>query len=169
MNIEVATTNQLKLIKSLYSAVTSHLRENGVDQWDRFYPNRWVIGKNLKEGHLHAIFNEGICIGVVVVNQDQSSKYSGLPWRDRKGRPAVIHRLAVHPESQGKGIGKRLLQHAEALARSNGYTSIRLDAYSANMNAIRMYERAGYSPVGQIQFPLRKHTFQCFEKIFIDE
>ena len=169
MKIEAASINDLKSITSLYTAVTKNLRKNGVTQWDRFYPNRWIIGKNLKEGHLHAIFNEGICIGVVVVNQEQSSQYSGLPWRDQNGRPAVIHRLAVHPESQGKGIGKRLLQHAEELAKSNGYTSIRLDAYSANMNAIRMYERAGYSPVGQIQFPLRKHTFQCFEKIFIDE
>lgn len=168
MNIEAASANQLKQIKSLYSAVTLHLRKNGMDQWDRFYPNRWVIGKDLKQGHLHAIFNEETCIGVVVVNDDQSSKYADLPWQDQEGRPAVIHRLAVHPESQGKGIGKQLLQHAEELAKSKGYTSIRLDAYTANPAAIKMYERAGYSSVGQIQFPFRKHPFQCFEKIFIE-
>lgn len=168
MNIEVAATNQLKPIKSLYSAVTSHLRKNGVDQWDRFYPNRWVIGNDLKKGHLYAIFNEEACLGVVVVNEVQSAKYKGIPWRDTKGRPAVIHRLAVHPESQGKGMGKLLLEHAETLAKSKGYTSIRLDAYMANSSAIRMYERAGYSPAGKIKFPLHKHPYQCFEKIFID-
>jgi len=169
MNIEAVTINQLKLIKSLYSAVTDNMRKNGIDQWGRFYPNRWVIGKDLKKGHLYAIFHKEICIGVVVVNQEQSSKYAGLPWNDLKGRPAVIHRLAVHPEWQGKGIGKQLLQHAEALAKSKGCTGIRLDAYSDNSNAIRMYERAGYTPIGQIQFPFRKHPYHCFEKIFIDE
>jgi ribosomal protein S18 acetylase RimI-like enzyme len=169
MNIEVATTNQLKPIKLLYSKVTNHLRKNGVDQWNRFYPNRWIIGKDIKQGHLHAIFNEETCIGVVVINNDQSSKYDILPWNDPKGGPAVIHRLAVQPESQGKGVGKLLLQHAEEWAKSKGFTSIRLDAYTANPNAIKMYERAGYSTVGQIQFPFRKHPFQCFEKIFIDE
>lgn len=168
MNIEVATINQLKPIKSLYSAVTSHLRKNGVDQWDRFYPNQWLIGNDLKKGHLYAIFNEEDCIGVVVVNEFQSTKYKGLPWSDTKGKPGVIHRLAVHPDSQGKGIGKWLLEHAEIVAKSKGYTSIRLDAYMANPSAIRMYERAGYAPVGQIKFPLRKHPYQCFEKIFID-
>ncbi|GAA3321527.1 hypothetical protein GCM10020331_037750 [Ectobacillus funiculus] len=100
------------------------------------------------------------------MNEDQSFKYAGLPWSDKEGRPAVIHRLAVHPDSQGKGIGKQLLLHAEALATSQGYTSIRLDAYTANPAAITMYERAGYNPVGQIRFPFRKHPYQCFEKDF---
>ncbi|WP_129727369.1 GNAT family N-acetyltransferase [Ectobacillus funiculus] len=165
MNIEIASINSLKSIKSLYVTVTKHLRNNGVDQWDRFYLNEFVIGKDLKGGHLHAILNDGFCIGVVVLNEDQSFKYAGLPWSDKEGRPAVIHRLAVHPDSQGKGIGKQLLLHAEALATSQGYTSIRLDAYTANPAAITMYERAGYNPVGQIRFPFRKHPYQCFEKI----
>jgi ribosomal protein S18 acetylase RimI-like enzyme len=165
MNIETASINDLKSIKSLYITVTNHLRKNGVYQWDLFYPNRWVIGKDLKGGHLHAILNDGICIGAVVLNEDQSSKYASLPWSDSKGRPAVIHRLAVHPDSQGRGIGKQLLLYAEELAKSQEYTSIRLDAYSANPAAIKMYERADYSPVGQIQFPFRKHPYQCFEKV----
>ncbi len=165
MNIEAASTNDLKSIKSLYTAVTSHLRKNGVYQWDRFYPNQIVIGKDLKRGDLHAIFNDGFCIGAVVVNEDQSTKYAGLPWSDPKGRPAVIHRLAVHPNSQGRGIGKQLLLYAEEFAKSQEYTSIRLDAFTANPAAIKMYERADYDPIGQIHFPFRKHPFQCFEKI----
>ncbi|MGV3464024.1 MAG: GNAT family N-acetyltransferase [Heyndrickxia sp.] len=165
MKIEVASIHDLKTIKNLYSAVTNHLRKNGVYQWDLLYPNRWVIGNDLKNGHLHAIWNDGVCIGAVVVNEDQSPKYVGLSWKDTKGRTAVIHRLAVHPDSQGKGIGKQLLLYAEELIRSQEYTSIRLDAYMDNPTAINMYERANYEPVGLIHFPLRKHPYQCFEKI----
>jgi ribosomal protein S18 acetylase RimI-like enzyme len=165
MKIEAASMNDLKAITSLYTSVTKNLRNNGVTQWDRFYPNRFVISKDLKNGQLHAILEEGFCIGAVVVNSEQSSKYSGLPWKDQEGRPAVIHRLAVHPDSQGKGIGKKMLHYSEELAKSQGYTSIRLDAYTANPAAITMYERAGYHPIGQIRFPLRKEPYQCFEKI----
>ncbi|WP_251550524.1 GNAT family N-acetyltransferase [Neobacillus muris] len=165
MNIEVASIDDLRSVKSLYKTVTGHLRKKGVHQWDLFYPNRWVISKDLKQGHLHAIFHNKFCLGAIVVNEDQSSKYKELPWLDSNGKPAVIHRLAVHPDSQGKGIGKLLLQHAEAWVKSNGYTSIRLDAYMENPAAIKIYERSDYSPVGKIHYPFRKHPFQCYEKI----
>ncbi|MCL6706047.1 GNAT family N-acetyltransferase [Pseudomonas sp. R2.Fl] len=38
-----------------------------------------------------------------------------------------IGKLAVFPENQGKGIGKRLMSRAEDLARSLGYTELRLE------------------------------------------
>ncbi|WP_160725315.1 GNAT family N-acetyltransferase [Bacillus sp. USDA818B3_A] len=166
MKIEVASMNDLKSIKHLFASVTNHLRKNGVYQWDIFYPNRWVIAKDLKGGHLHAIFNDGICLGAVVMNDVQSSKYKGITWSDSKGRPAVIHRLAVHPDSQGKGIGKQLLFYAEELAKSEEYTSNRLDAYTGNPTAIEMYERALYSSAGQIHYAFRKLPYLCFEKMF---
>jgi hypothetical protein len=28
-----------------------------------------------------------------------------------------------------------------------------------------MYERAGYTTVGSIRYPLRKHPYECFEKL----
>jgi ribosomal protein S18 acetylase RimI-like enzyme len=165
MKIETASMKDLKSISSLYTTVTKHLRKNGVTQWDHFYPNRFVIRKDLKSGQLHAIMEDGFCVGAVVVNGDQSAKYASLPWNDQEGRPAVIHRLAVHPDSQCKGIGKQLILYAEEWAISEGYTSIRLDAYTANPAAIAIYERAGYRPVGQIRFPFRKQPYQCFEKL----
>ena len=69
MNIEAASMNDMKSIKSIYTTVTSHLRKNGVYQWDRFYPNRYVISKDLKGEDLYAVFNDGFCIGAVVVNE----------------------------------------------------------------------------------------------------
>jgi ribosomal protein S18 acetylase RimI-like enzyme len=165
MNIAVATIRQLSAVKRLYTAVTGHLRRSGISQWDRFYPNRWVIGQDLKRGQLFAVLQGDTCVGAVVVNERQNTQYAGLAWRDQTGKPAVIHRLAVHPEFQGQGIGKRLLHYAEELARAQGSTSIRLDAYTANPTAIRMYERAGYTTVGCIRYPLRKHPYECFEKL----
>ncbi|MCY9692791.1 GNAT family N-acetyltransferase [Paenibacillus alginolyticus] len=47
-------------------------------------------------------------VAVVVLDTKQSSKYTALEWKDREGRPACIHRLAVYPEYQGRGLGKQL-------------------------------------------------------------
>ncbi|WP_312876221.1 GNAT family N-acetyltransferase [Paenibacillus alginolyticus] len=104
-------------------------------------------------------------IAAVVVDEKQSSRYESLNWGDRQWKPACIHRLAVHPEFQGRGLGKALLQFAEQQAFDQTCTSICLDVFSANDTAVRMYERAGYDRIGTIRFPFRQAPYYCFEKI----
>jgi len=58
------------------------------------------------------------------------------------------------------------MNFAEEYAIENNYKSIRLDAYSANVAAVRLYEKRGYNKIGQVFFPHRKYPFYCFEKIF---
>ncbi|MCS7460630.1 GNAT family N-acetyltransferase [Paenibacillus doosanensis] len=169
MNIVKAGLEDLEAISGLYEEVTRHMRENGIDQWDQYYPTKPVFHNDLRNGHLYGIRHEGQWIGAVAVNDEQSTEYEGLPWQDRSGHPMVIHRLAVHPAYQGRGIGKKLLQFAEAGALTQPYTSIRLDAYSANPAAIGMYEKFGYTSVGEVRYPFRKHPYRCFEKIIPTE
>ncbi len=65
---------------------------------------------------------------------------------DLEARPdhLWLENVAVLPARQGRGLGKRLLEHAEAVARERGLPEIRLltnELYAAN---IAMYERYGY-------------------------
>jgi GNAT superfamily N-acetyltransferase len=46
-------------------------------------------------------------------------------------RPLYLTGMAVHPDSQGKGIGRLMLKEAEALARAWPADAIRLDAFDA--------------------------------------
>ncbi|REE81527.1 acetyltransferase (GNAT) family protein [Paenibacillus taihuensis] len=154
-----------KSLMQLYREVTLSLNRTGIRQWDWFYPNRFVIGRDMKRGTLFGIRDGQRVIGAVVVDRRQSSRYAPLLWSDRAGEPACIHRLAVHPSYQGQGIGKRLLQFAEQHAQQSGGTSIRLDVYTGNPGAVGMYRRAGYAEIGRISFPMRKVPYLCFEKL----
>jgi ribosomal protein S18 acetylase RimI-like enzyme len=87
-----------------------------------------------------------------------------LSWKDTNGKPAVIHRLAVHPQHQKLGYAKQLMNFAENLATEQGYTSIRLDSYTGNPRAIRFYENREYVKRGEVYFPGRVLVFYCFEK-----
>lgn len=152
-------------VVDLYKSVTNHLLKNGNDQWDRFYPNVFIIRNDLKKENLYGVKVEDVIIAAVVVDENQSGKYNLVNWLDQKGKPACIHRLAVHPKYQGKGLGKALLKFAEEKAIMNGCSSIRLDVYSANPEALGMYRRAEYKETGVITFPLRKLPYYCFEKV----
>lgn len=55
-----------------------------------------------------------------------------------------VENVAIDPARQGRGLGRHLLQHAEAEARRHGLPEIRLltnERYAANL---AMYRRYGY-------------------------
>ncbi|WP_033576048.1 GNAT family N-acetyltransferase [Dickeya chrysanthemi] len=53
----------------------------------------------------------------------------------------MIDAVFVEPEAMGKGVGKRMMQHLETLARAAGLAAIRLDA---SLNAAPFYRSLGF-------------------------
>jgi ribosomal protein S18 acetylase RimI-like enzyme len=165
MGITRLQIEDLNTVANLYKSVTKHLQHAGIHQWDRFYPNPFIIKSDLKNKHLFGIKQDGQVIAAVVIDDKQSPRYKSVNWAGQTETTACIHRLAVHPDHQGQGLGKKLLQFAEAHIGSEGYSSIRLDVFSDNEAALGMYERWGYKKAGVIRFPFRKIPYFCYEKM----
>jgi ribosomal protein S18 acetylase RimI-like enzyme len=139
------------------------MRREGVDQWDEIYPNMDIVAEDARNRSLYVTDSEGICLATVCLDWNQPPEYSPVNWSSA-GQVMVIHRLCVDPAYQGQGIAGRLMDFAEWEARRRGSRWIRLDAYSANHQVVRMYERRGYRIMGEIRFPRRELPFYCFEK-----
>ncbi len=60
---------------------------------------------------------------------------------------AEVKRMWVHDSWRGAGLGARLLRHLEDLARTRGHQVVRLDTNDTLVEAIAMYERAGYRSI----------------------
>jgi GNAT superfamily N-acetyltransferase len=56
----------------------------------------------------------------------------------------LIENVAVHADWQGKGLGTRLLVHAESVARDLGFSQLRLYTNAAFASNIAFYQRRGY-------------------------
>jgi len=56
----------------------------------------------------------------------------------------VVDNVAVAPESQGTGVGRVLLEHAEAAAREAGFDSIYLYTHETMTENLALYARIGY-------------------------
>jgi ribosomal protein S18 acetylase RimI-like enzyme len=72
----------------------------------------------------------GAIVGVVVLNQTDEG--------------FVIENVAVHPDERGKGLGRALLELAEAEARRAGFDSVYLYTHERMTENITLYSKIGY-------------------------
>jgi len=162
MKIRVAKLEDITSIISLIEASIEHMNNNGIYQWDSVYPNDTVLKQDIIDESLFVIEDEKNILGIVALNEHQDPEYDEIDWKHKSDKILVVHRLSVHPDSQGKGIAKRLMDFAEKYADENKYFSIRLDAFKDNKIAVSLYENRDYDKVGVVTF--RKGLFYCFEK-----
>lgn len=64
--------------------------------------------------------------------------------RRRGSTLAHLASIAVRPDAEGRGVGRRLLEAAEASSLAAGCTRLALEVRSDNEAAQRLYDRAGY-------------------------
>jgi ribosomal protein S18 acetylase RimI-like enzyme len=68
----------------------------------------------------------------------------------RAGRRGYVQRLAVHPSSQGRGTGRRLLLDGLAWLARHGATRAFVNTQTTNRSALALYHEVGFreEPVG---------------------
>ena len=163
--ISVGQLNELEAILQLTRACGQHMRDNGIDQWDEHYPDRAVLVNDLQTETLFAYREGDEILGVVVLNETQDEEYGDVSWSTSEDdRNIVVHRLAVRPDQQGRGLGRKLMDFAEQWARDNRYDAIRLDTYSQNPRNQRFYTNRGYRDLGPVYLKYKKeHPYYCYE------
>jgi ribosomal protein S18 acetylase RimI-like enzyme len=90
-----------------------------------------------------ADYAEAIRAGTLWVAED-ASRIVGLLVLEPKPDHLLLDNVAVHPDAQGRGIGRRLLQLAEQRARAERYAEIRLYTNEAMTENIAYYSLHGY-------------------------
>lgn len=149
-------------IMNIIRAATKNMESNNIHQWDEIYPDKTVLNEDIAKGNLYVNVEDGIINALIVLNEDQAEEYKALHWKYNLEKQLVIHRLCVDPRAQGGGIARKLLKYSDEFAVKGGYGAIRLDAFTQNERALRLYEKNGYEKVGSVNF--RKGKFYCYEK-----
>jgi ribosomal protein S18 acetylase RimI-like enzyme len=70
-------------------------------------------------------------------------------WPPNQPHRADITKLLVYREGRGRGVGRALMEAAEAAARADGRTLLVLDTVTGS-SAYRLYTRLGWTEVGEI-------------------
>ena len=164
--IRKATVLDLNSIMQITKACAKHMINQQIYQWNEHYPNRNAFENDVQRGELYVYVQNNICIGCIVITTIKDVEYVPIDWLT-KDKNIYIHRLAVHPKYQGKGIAQHMMTFAENYAKINGYLSVRLDTFSQNKRNQKFYETRGYKRLGNIYFPKQsKHPFYCYGLVF---
>ena len=155
-----AVPDDLEAVMEVFKKGVENLIKIGIDQWDDVYPNERIISKDIKYGNLYKVVLNGKPMGAVVINTMEDPEYWDIPWQYEN--PCVLHRLCVHPEALGLGIGRFAVSMAEKEAGKRGFSSMRLDTFSKNPFSNGVYRGLGYEYRGDVTF--RKGSFHCYEK-----
>jgi GNAT superfamily N-acetyltransferase len=134
----------LVLADILVDAVASGASVNFMAGFDEDAGRRFWRGQlpGIADGtrHLMVAEVEGRIVGTVVVT---------LAPQPNQPHRADIGKMLVHSSYRGRGIGRRLLAAAEALARAHGRTLLTLDT-EAGSAGDRLYRSCGWTAIGSI-------------------
>lgn len=163
--ISTGKKHEIDSILALTKACGKHMRDNGIDQWDENYPNRESILNDLETETLFAYREGDEILGIVVLNESQDEEYGEIDWSTTDNdKNIVVHRLAVQPDQQGKGLARKLMDFAEQWAKEQNYDAIRLDTFSRNPRNQKFYTNRGYTDLGPVYLKYKKdHPYYCYE------
>ncbi len=65
-----------------------------------------------------------------------------------------LQRLYVSEDYHGAGLGRKLIEKVENIARNTGFLTIWLGVWEENIKAQKVYERLGYRKVGDHDFKM---------------
>lgn len=111
----------------------------------------------LRDGNEHAFyaqFNKIVTIRHVIVCYVDDKPISCGAFKKYDDEKAEIKRMFVLPEYRGHGIGLLILKELELWAAELNYTACILETGKKQPEAIRLYQKAGYSIIpnyGQYQ------------------
>ena len=162
--IRKATRIDIDIIIKLTQACAKYMIDQGIFQWNEHYPNKTAFENDVDREELFVLDYNNEIAGCIVISTLMDEEYIPIKWLNRTANNIYIHRLAVHPKHQGKGIAQHLMSFAERLAKENGNISIRLDTFSQNKRNQKFYEQRGYKRLGNIHFPKQSEfPFYCYE------
>ena len=146
----------------LVSSAIVHMTTQNILQWDELYPTKEDLQADIEKEHLYMGLKEEQLAVIYVLNQECEPEYAGGNWQYPELPFYIIHRLCVHPAYQCQGIARQTLLHIEEELKTSGTHAIRLDVFSQNPFALKLYEGMGYTRTGHAEW--RKGLFYLMEK-----
>ncbi|QNM85019.1 GNAT family N-acetyltransferase [Polaribacter pectinis] len=138
-----------KLMQEIYPPAYQHFwTDNG---------NWYINSQYLKENILKELSVDNADYYFILFKDEVVGNFR-IVWDEKlanlsEEKQVKLHRIYLHQNTQGNGIGKKLLSWLEEKAKEKGYKIIWLDAMNEQPQAFQFYEKLGYQYHSHIFLP----------------
>lgn len=164
MQIFNAVESDFETIYEMMKRARQKLFDEGIYQWDETYPTPEMILNDIKSRYTYLVKSKKRIVGFYTSNSIiEDDVHNNIQWIYGGEKWIILHRLCVDSDAQDNGIGQEILMDFEKRAKENKYESIRIDVFSTNKTAIHIYEKFGYTLVGNAV--CERGPFLIYEKL----
>ena len=116
----------------------------------KVYPSVDFAREMAQKGEQYICLDGDEIVGAFVFNDDAQGAYENANWSAslKRGEYGVCHAVAIRTSLQGKGLGKQIVDYCIERARQLGHKAIRLDVVPTNLPARKLYEKCGFTYIG---------------------
>lgn len=162
MEYRLAEMSDIDDVVKLIKAAIVQMEADGIYQWDDIYPAKEDFINDIEKKSLYLAIDSKKLAAIYVISAESDEAYKNAEWENNDESAYILHRFCVSPDYQNKGIGKEVLVHIETQIYEMGYKSIRLDVFTENPYAQKLYRKSGYIVRGYADW--RKGRFELMEK-----
>jgi len=148
ISVTRASEEDAPAIAVLRTLVAEHLtREHGKGHWSSCVTEKSVL-RAIRTSRVLVARNRRDIVGTMRLETKKPWAID-LAYFTSVGQPLYLHDMAVVPNLQRQGIGRKLVEEAKAVARAWPTEAIRLDAYDSDAGAGPFYSKCGFLEVGR--------------------
>jgi len=166
MEFKKAEFQDAAAIMKIIKAAQRYLKNKGIDQWQKNYPNLETIKNDIENSYSYLLKKDKIIIATAAIIFGEDPTYNYIEAGDWicEGKYGVIHRAAVAEDYKGQGIISKIFKETEKMAAEKGAVSIRIDTHQENNSMQRLIEKEGFKYCGII-YTADKSKRLAYEKI----
>lgn len=151
VSVELADSHEAGAIAALRRSTSEQLTlQYGRGHWSSC-PTEPSVVRDIKNSRVLAARRGNAIVGTLCLGTKKPWAID-LKYFTAVPRAVYLHSMAVTPDYQRCGIGRRLLVEAGAIARAWPSHAIRLDAYDADAGAGGFYAKCGFREVGKAAY-----------------
>lgn len=153
MEFQLAKSECLDRMCEITDQAKAQLKDMGLDQWQKGYPNKAIWEQDIKDGCTYVAIDDNQVVGqfaFLTAPEASYEKIEGAWLTADDATYSSLHRVCVADGHKGKGIAGKMIQKAFDLTREMGIHSVRVDTHPGNIPMQHVLEKAGFTKCGAI-------------------